>query len=184
MTQQPMTQHPTTQHLMTQPPTRGLNDQDQQHISDILSRWQHQPGALLPILHELQDHLGYIPSQVVPDIAKSMGRSRAEIHGVISFYHHFRTTPPGSHQLQICRGEACQAMGAKQLENHARQTLEADFGETTRDREITLSAVYCLGNCACGPSVNVDNQVVGRMDPDKLDKLVRKLTTQVLEIKS
>ena len=106
----------------------AFNEQSRQLVSDTIARLQHGPGALLPILHGIQDALGYVPSEAVPMIAEGLNQSRAEIHGVISFYHHFRTSAPGKHTLQICRAEACQSMGSRQLEAHAKQTVIAARG--------------------------------------------------------
>lgn len=143
---------------------------------------KHKPGALLPILHALQDRIGFIPEAAVPIIADALHQSRAEVHGVISFYHHFRTTPPGRHVVQICRAEACQSVGARQLEAHAKARLGVDYHQTTPDREITLEAVYCLGNCACGPSIRVDDSIRGRVTPEAFDALVDELQTRPLEV--
>ncbi len=120
--------------------------------------------------------MGYIPPECVPDIAKGMGYSRAEVHGVISFYHEFRTRPAGSHIVQICRAEACQSMGARALETHARTALGVDFGETTPDGRITLEPVYCLGNCACSPSVRIDDDIHARVDSRRFDALIGELS--------
>ena len=141
-------------------------------VAAIIDSWKHRPGALLPILHELQSACGYIPPESVPDIASALNLSRAEVHGVISFYHDFRTEPGGRHRVQICRAEACQAVGARELEAHARKTLGVAMGETTADGAVTLGAVYCLGNCACGPSVRVGDSVYARVDAAKLDELL------------
>jgi formate dehydrogenase subunit gamma len=148
---------------------------------DILAKVQaaidanrDRPGGLLPILHGVQDALGYVPPDAVPLIAHALNLSRAEVHGVISFYHHFRTHPPGRHTLQICRAEACQSLGARALEAHAKKTLGIGFHETTADGAVTLEAVYCLGNCGCGPSVLVDaDELHARVTPDAFDALVR-----------
>lgn len=153
-----------------------------QSIQDEIDALKHKPGALLPILHAIQDRFGHIPKDAVPIIAESLRQTRAEIHGVISFYHHFRTTPPGSHVLQVCRAEACQAMGARSLEAHAKTKLDVDYHQTTRDREITLEAVYCLGNCACAPSIRIGDRVHGRVTAEKFDRLLDELTTQVVEV--
>src|SRR5262245_9673379 len=101
------------------------------------------------MLHAIQDQLGYVPPSAVPVIAKALNLSRAEVHGVVSFYHHFRSEPPGRHIIRVCRAEACQAMGSEQLAGHAQAALGIRFGETTTDAAFTLEAVYCLGNCAC-----------------------------------
>lgn len=153
-----------------------------QTIQAEVDALKHKPGALLPILHALQDRIGFIPEAAVPIIAEALHQTRAEIHGVISFYHHFRTTPPGRHVVQICRAEACQAVGARTLEAHAKARLGVDYHQTTADREITLEAVYCLGNCACGPSIRVDDSVRGRITPDAFDALVDELQTLPLEM--
>ncbi|WAR47076.1 formate dehydrogenase subunit gamma [Methylomonas rapida] len=141
-------------------------------VLDILDAHQSMPGNLLPILHGIQDTLGCIPSAAVEDIAKALNLSKAEVHGVISFYHYFRTTPPGKHTIRICRAESCQAMNSKALENHAKQTLGIDFHETTADEHFSLEPVYCLGNCACSPSMTIDGDVYGRVTPEKFDQLI------------
>lgn len=145
---------------------------DDRNIAAILERLQHLPGALLPVLHEVQHEFGYIPDKVVPDIARALNLSRAEVHGVISFYHHFRSTPPGKHLVQVCRAEACQAVGARELEAHIQKTLSVETGATTADGQITVEPVYCLGNCACGPSLQVDESVHGRVTPEKFNALI------------
>lgn len=153
-----------------------------QAIQAEVDALKHKPGALLPILHALQDRIGFIPEAAVPIIADALHQTRAEVHGVISFYHHFRTTPPGRHVVQICRAEACQSVGARQLEAHAKARLGVDYHQTTADREITLEAVYCLGNCACGPSIRVDDIICGRVTPDAFDELIDELQTRPLEV--
>jgi len=153
-----------------------------QAIQAEVDALKDKPGALLPILHALQDRIGFIPEAAVPIIADALHQTRAEVHGVISFYHHFRTTPPGRHVVQICRAEACQSVGARQLEVHAKSRLGVDYHQTTPDREITLEAVYCLGNCACGPSIRVDDSVRGRVTPDAFDELMDELQTRPLEV--
>jgi len=131
-----------------------------------------RPGALLPILHAIQAELGYVPESAVPIVAKVLNLSRAEVHGVVTFYHFFRTRPPGRHTLYLCRAEACQSMGARELERHVKETLNVDFHETTADGRFTLEPVYCLGNCACSPAVMLDEDVHGRMTPERLDELL------------
>jgi len=132
-----------------------------------------RPGALLPVLHGIQEALGYVPEDAVPLIAHDLNLSRAEVHGVISFYHHFRTHTPGRHVVRICRAEACQSRGARALEAHAKKTLGIDYHETTSDGAITLEAVFCLGNCGCGPSVLVDDDSLhARVTPEAFDALV------------
>lgn len=137
------------------------------------------PGALLPMLHAIQDEFGHVPDQAVPVIARSLNLSRAEVHGVITFYHHFRNHAPGRHVVQVCRAEACQAVGAVALEAHAKKCLGIDFHETTADGAVTLEAVYCLGNCAVGPSLRVDDDIVGRVTPERFDEIVAELRAEV-----
>lgn len=133
---------------------------------------RHRPGALLPILHSIQERIGHIPSEAIPLVAKELNLSRAEVHGVVTFYHHFRSEAPGKHVFQICRGEACQAMGANRLVEHAKENLGVDFHETTPDGRFTLEPVYCLGNCACSPSMMVDADLHGRVSADRFDAII------------
>jgi formate dehydrogenase subunit gamma len=141
-------------------------------VDDALARLKDLPGALLPILHAIQDEIGHVPAEVVPTIARALNLSRAEVHGVVSFYHHFRTERPGRHVLQICRAEACQSMGADKLAAQLRERLSIDFHETTADGGITLEPVYCLGNCACSPAVMLDGEPHGRMTAERLEALI------------
>jgi len=131
-----------------------------------------EAGALLPILHAIQDRLGYVPETAVPIVADVLNLSRAEVHGVVTFYHFFRTKRPGKQTLYVCRAEACQSMGSRALENYARKKLGVDFHETTADGRFSLEPVYCLGNCACSPAVMVDETVHGRVTPQKLDEIL------------
>lgn len=134
-----------------------------------------KPGALLPVLHAVQDALGHVPKEAIALIAHELNLSRAEVHGVLSFYHWFRREVPGRHVMHLCRAEACQAVGAAQLERHAKQTLGIDFHGTTADGALSLEPVYCLGNCALGPSLMVDDQLCGRVTPKRFDQLVADL---------
>jgi formate dehydrogenase subunit gamma len=134
---------------------------------------RHLPGALLPILHQVQDMLGYIPGDSVQPIAAALNLSRAEVHGVITYYHHFRQTPPGRHVVQVCRAEACQARGAAALEKHIQSSLGCGYHETTPDGMVSLEPVYCLGQCATGPAVMVDDVLRARMRADTFDALLR-----------
>lgn len=155
---------------------------DNRAVSEIIQSLSKKDGALLPILHAIQNARGYIPKELIPMIADALHQTSAEIHGVISFYHHFRTTPPGKHVVQICRAEACQSRGSRSLENHAKETLNVSYYTTTADREFTLEPVYCLGNCACGPSIRVNDDVIAEVTPKKFDAIVSKLTTHVVEL--
>jgi formate dehydrogenase subunit gamma len=151
----------------------GLQAGELASVSSAIASWQHRPGALLPILHTVQSALGHIPEDAVPEIARALNLSRAEVHGVISFYHDFLTAPPGRHRVQICRAEACQAVGARELERHATELLATPMGATSEDGSVTLEGVYCLGNCACGPSVRIGDRVYGRVDRDALAGLLQ-----------
>jgi len=130
------------------------------------------PGALMPLLHAIQDDVGYVPESAYTRIAKALNLSVAEVHGVVSFYHHFRTHAPGKHILQLCRAESCQAMGSEALESYVKKTLGVDYHQTTADGAITLEPIYCLGNCACSPAVLIDDQVCGRMDIDRMNEII------------
>ncbi len=141
-------------------------------MRQIVDAHRSQPGALLPVLHALQDALGYLPPSAVPIVAEALNLSRAEVHGVLTFYHHFRTTPPGRHTVRICRAEACQSMGSAALEQHARRRLGIGFHDTTPDGALSLEPVYCLGNCACSPAVMVDGDLYGRVTAARLDALL------------
>ncbi|MGR9046943.1 MAG: formate dehydrogenase subunit gamma [Gammaproteobacteria bacterium] len=141
-------------------------------VAKVLAEHEGMPGSLLPVLHGIQDALGYIPQAAVADIADAMNRSIAEIHGVISFYHYFRQTPPGKHTIRVCRAESCQAMKGKALEEYAKKQLAIDFHQTSSDGEFSLEPVYCLGNCACSPSITINDEVYGRVTPERFDELV------------
>ncbi|MDF1584520.1 MAG: formate dehydrogenase subunit gamma [Methyloprofundus sp.] len=143
-----------------------------QEIADILVSHESMPGNLLPILHAIQDSLGYIPEKSVPDIACALNQSIAEIHGVISFYHYFRQTPPGKNTIRICRAESCQAMQGKALEEYVQKQLNIDWHETTSDGQFSLEPFYCLGNCACSPAVSINNEVYGRVTPARFDAVI------------
>ena len=143
-----------------------------ERIDAIVAANAARPGPLLEVLHEVQREFGYVPPAAIPHIARGLNLSRAEVHGVVSFYHHFRNTPPGRHRLQICRAESCQAMHGDALAAHAEQRLGVAFGETTSDGRCTLEAVYCLGNCACSPAILLDDEPHGRVTPERLDELL------------
>lgn len=136
------------------------------------ARLQELPGGLLPILHAVQESLGYVPKDSIPVIARELNLSVADVHGVVSFYHYFRQSRPGRHVVHICRAEACQALGGEALEAHAKAKLKIDFHGTTADGSISLEAVYCLGNCALGPSMMIDEHLKGRVTPQRFDALI------------
>jgi len=133
---------------------------------------QHREGALLPILHQIQHELGHIPSEHVIDIAQAMNVSRAEVHGVISFYHSFTTAPKGKNVIEVCRAESCQAKGGRAIETAVKAKLGIDFEQTTSDGEVTLEPVYCLGNCGCSPAVKINANLYGRVTIDIVEDLI------------
>ena len=137
-------------------------------IDAHIAKHQHRPGALLPILHAIQDDIGWVPEASYLPISKALALSVAEVYGVVTFYHHFHTHPVGKHVLQICRAESCQAMGGAKLEADVKAALGLDYHETTEDGAVTLLPVYCLGNCACSPAVMLGDDVYGRMTVDKV----------------
>jgi formate dehydrogenase subunit gamma len=131
-----------------------------------------RPGSLLPALHALVETFGYVDPRAVPLVARLLNLSRADVHGVVTFYRDFRTTPPAPVRVQVCRAEACQAVGGHALADHARQRLGTDFGGRSADGDVDLDQVFCLGNCGLGPSVTVDGRVYGRVTPERLDALL------------
>jgi formate dehydrogenase subunit gamma len=150
----------------------GDRNVDSDALHAIIAAHRTMPGAMLPLLHAIQGHLGWVPAAAVPLIAQALNCSRADVQGVLDFYHDFRRVPAGRHVVQICRAESCQAMGARALEAHARAVLGIDFHQTSADGVLTLEPVYCLGNCACSPAVRVDDEVYGRMDAAAFDALI------------
>lgn len=144
-------------------------------VEAALQAHARRPGPLLPVLHAVQDALGYVPAATVPAIAQGLNLSRAEVHGVLSFYHYFRQERPGRQVLHLCRAEACQALGAGRLEAHVKRRLGIGFGQTTADGAFSLEPVYCLGNCACGPSLMVGEELHGRVGAEDFDALARAL---------
>lgn len=145
---------------------------DAQRVSCIINSMKELPGGLLPTLHAIQDSQSYIPVDAVPMIAAAFNQTRAEVHGVISFYHYFRQVPPARTRIEICRAEACQARGSRELEAYAKERLEIDYHGMTASRDFSLEPVYCLGNCACGPTVKIGNDIVGRVDAVRFDQLI------------
>ena len=150
----------------------NFSDSDRTRVLAIVERHRHRDGPLLEILHEVQRALGCVPPPAVAVIAQALNLSRAEVHGVVTFYHFFREVSPGARVLRLCRAEACQSMDGRALEEHATQRLGIKCGETTPDGRFTLEAVYCLGLCACAPSAMLDGEVHGRVTPQRLDELL------------
>jgi formate dehydrogenase subunit gamma len=143
-----------------------------ERAADVCRRHGNRPDELIEILHAVQEDLGCVPESVVPVIAKAINLSRAEVHGVITFYHDFRREPAGRHVVKICRAESCQSMNGEALCNHARARLGLGFGETAADGRVTLDAVYCLGNCALSPAMMVDGRLHGRVDAKRFDDIM------------
>jgi formate dehydrogenase subunit gamma len=144
-------------------------------VATVLAEHRDRPGALLPILHGIQHALGYVPPESVETIAKSLNLSRAEVHGVITFYHEFRSTPPGKHVIKLCRAESCQAVGADALIAHAEQKLGVSMHQTSDDGRYTLEPIYCLGNCALSPAMTVNDEIHGLVTPAKFDAAIAAL---------
>lgn len=138
----------------------------------VINEFRALEGPLLPILHGIQDEFGYVPQEALPVIAEALNLSRAEVHGVASFYHDYRTHPAGQHVLKLCQAEACQSMGSDAIAARLKQELGIGFHETTKDGQVTLEPVYCLGLCACAPSAMLDGEVIGRLDAEAIDDIL------------
>jgi formate dehydrogenase subunit gamma len=149
-------------------PTQQL----EQAMEQALAETRGLQGGLLPLLHAIQDRLGYVPIEAVARVAQALNISRAEVHGVITFYHDFRTSPPGRHVVRLCQAEACQSMGSTALSEHAKARLGVEFHQTTADGAVTLEPVYCLGGCACSPTMMVDGRLYGRVSSERFDQVV------------
>jgi len=141
-------------------------------VQRIASDLKGRPGPLLEVLHAIQSALGYVPAAAVPVVAEELNLSRAEVHGVVTFYHYFRRSRPGAHTVSLCQAEACQSMGAEALAAHARRRLGIDFHETSANGRFSLEPIYCLGNCACSPAIMIDGRLYGRVTPQRFDELV------------
>ena len=141
-------------------------------VEAIVRAHQSMPGALLPILHAIQDRLGHVPFDAVPAIAAGLNLSRAEVHGVLTYYHHFRQEPAARHVVQLCRAEACQARGSEALASHVQQALGCGFHGTSADGRVTLEPVYCLGHCAVGPNIAIDDKPYARVSTARFDALL------------
>lgn len=138
----------------------------------LIQGLKHLPGASLPILHALQDEFGYVPQEAIPLIADALVLSRAEVVGILNFYHDFRQEPGGRHTLKVCRAESCQSMGCEGLVRHLEERLGVEMGGTTADGALTLQTVYCLGNCALSPAVLLDGDLYGRVTPERADQIL------------
>ena len=144
-----------------------------ERASEIIAAARHMEGAVLPILHEMQETFGCVPEAAVPLIAEALNLSRAEIHGTVTFYHDFRKEPPGRRVLKLCRAESCQAAGGDALAARAEEKLGVEMGGTTADARVTLEPVYCLGLCHSSPAAMLDKDVFGMLDDEKLDHLLK-----------
>ena len=147
-------------------------------VRDIVATHRGQRGALLPILHAVQETLGYVPPEAIPVLAEELNLSRADVHGVVSFYHDFRSAPAGRTTVRICRGEACQSVGAERLVNHVQEAFDMSLGETSRDGSLTVEQVFCLGNCALGPAAQVNGRLRGRLDEARLSAILNEAAAQ------
>lgn len=145
--------------------------------ASVVAANRHLEGPLLPILHGVQAEFGFVPRDSLPLIAEALNLSNAEVHGVASFYHDYRTQPAGRHVVKLCRAEACQSMGSEALAARLQQLLGIGFGETSASGAVTLEAIYCLGLCACAPAAMVDGAVIGRLDTERLDEIVAEVRT-------
>ncbi len=153
---------------------QSLAPAQREAVLRVVAAHRTRPGALIEILHGVQAELGFIPPAAVPVLAEELNLSRAEVHGVVTFYHYFRHHAPGRQTVRLCQAEACQSMGAEGLTKHVKQRLGVDFHETTADGEFTLEPVYCLGNCACSPALMKDEELCGRVTPQRFDELLAK----------
>ncbi len=142
---------------------------------DIVRRHEGREGPLLPILHDVQAAFGYVPAEAVPFIARALNLSRAEVHGVVSFYHDFRHEPAGRHVLKLCRAEACQSMNSEAVAQRLLDHFDLDWGGTTPDGRLTVEATYCLGLCACAPSAMLDGEPMARLTPASVDEISREV---------
>jgi formate dehydrogenase subunit gamma len=149
-----------------------LSPGDSAVVRRIVAEHLGRPGPLLEVLHAVQAALGFIPAGAVPLVAQELNLSRAEVHGVVTFYHYFRHSRPGVHTVSLCQAESCQAMGAGALTEHARKRLGIDFHETTPNGRFSLEPIYCLGNCACSPAAMIDGRLYGRVTAERFDELI------------
>jgi formate dehydrogenase subunit gamma len=144
----------------------------EERIRDIIAKHLALEGPMLPILQAIQGEFGHVPQAAIPLIAEALNIGRAEVHGTMSFYHDFRTEPAGRHVVKLCRAEACQASGGDRTAAHAMETLGVDWHETTKNGNVTLEPVFCLGLCACGPAAMVDGKVVGLVTKKRFDQII------------
>ena len=151
----------------------STDDETGATVRDIAERHGSRPELLIQILHDVQAAMGFVSEAAIRALADALNLSRADVHGVVSFYHDFRTAPPGKHTIKICQAEACQAMGSRELTRHAEQRLGLKLDETSE--AVTLAPIYCLGNCACAPAIMVDGKTLGRVSAERFDAAVAAL---------
>ena len=156
----------------------GLSDSQLAEVRTLVDRHRHRPGACLEVLQAVQTRFGHVPSQAVAVIAEVLNLSRAEVHGTLSFYPFLRTAPSGRHVIGVCRAEACQSVNGAEVERHVQQRLRIGWNETTADGRITLRPVFCLGNCAIGPSLMIDETLHGRVTAARADQLLDELLAE------
>ena len=151
---------------------QGASTGIEAQVASIVDDMKSMKGPLLPILHRVQEELGHVPQEVLPVIASGLNLSRAEVYGVVSFYHDYRSEHAGRHVLKLCQAESCQAMGSDDVAARLKQALGIDFHQTTPDGRVTLEPVYCLGLCACSPAALLDGEAIGRIDAARVDEIV------------
>ena len=149
------------------------NGYDNVIASKIVEHYESKPEMLMQILHSIVERFGYVPEAAIRQLADELNLSRADVHGVVSYYHDFRTEPPGKHIVKICQAEACQSMGSRELTQHAEESLGVKLRSS--DDDITLEPVYCLGNCACSPAIMIDGRTYGRVSSERFDELIGSL---------
>ncbi len=146
-------------------------------VAAIIEELKGLEGPLLPILHGVQEEFGYVPTEALPVIAEALNLSKAEVHGVVTFYHDYRSQPAGRHVLKLCQAEACQSMGSDAIAAQVKAALGVDFHQTAADGSVTLEPVYCLGLCACAPAAMLDGEVIGRLDADTIAEIAAEVRT-------
>ncbi|MBX9463929.1 MAG: formate dehydrogenase subunit gamma [Aquamicrobium sp.] len=146
-------------------------------VAAIIEELKGLEGPLLPILHGVQEEFGYVPTEALPVIAEALNLSKAEVHGVVTFYHDYRSQPAGRHVLKLCQAEACQSMGSDAIAAQVKTALGVDFHQTAADGSVTLEPVYCLGLCACAPAAMLDGEVIGRLDADTIAEIAAEVRT-------
>ncbi len=157
----------------------AMQAQRTERVARVIAAARGLEGPLLPILHGLQEEFGHVPAEALPQVAEALNLSRAEVYGVVSFYHDFRRQPAGRHVLKLCRAEACQSMGAERVASMVREALGVDFGETSADGAVTLDPVYCLGLCACAPAALLDGEPIGRLDAAMVGEIAALIAGEV-----